>query len=677
MDELVKVSEHKLLQRLNLKFETLNPFQSKFFNNDNQENNIVLSAPTGAGKSLVMEIAAYRTKKAGKKVVVLEPMRSLAKEKYDDWTHDNHRFKKFGVSIMTGDFKLTPKKKEEVATSGIIIMTSEMLDSRSRRMNLEGNAWLKEVGLLIVDESHIIGMWNDKAEPLNERGHRLEAAIMRFTKLNPNSRVLLLSATLPNLPELGQWLTKLNNKVTDIIVSEYRPQPLEWHLESYPELSGYGGYHTNKNNMFAKAIEVLKENRNDMWLLFVHSKTDGRRLQELILNELELSVSFHSADLEKDERLEIEKAFRSKKSQIIIATSTLAYGMNLPARRVMILDDKRGLNKVHAYDIKQMGGRAGRPGIDPRGDVHWIVGSMSLNSSQHLLDNMPAAKSLMFDTDVFAFHIVAEIAEGGIKTREQVYEYYDRCLANLQGAKADQPWLDKLIKILIDVKAIKFGDDQTTINITNLGKIASWMYFSPFDIYNWYTNMYTLCESKRKDDAIFAWMWGSIRSHDMGYIPADCKDMVGDFQEELSKSEHNFPLRGGGAACAGLWMHIQGKEKDIPPSARPIVRGLIFDVERHMQAISLIDSMYGRWEKALGWKMLCTRIKYGCDWDCAKLCLLDGIGKVKAGKLIEAGIKSIQDMHEKEDEALAVLGQKAYDKAIGSEDDVMDEETIE
>lgn len=653
---------------LSYKFPVFNPFQSAFVPHHNLDENVVVSARTGAGKTVIAEMCInHSVSVQGKRAIFLAPMRSLVKEKFDDWSDENHSFSEFGVSMVSGDYRLTDARQKELDKNKIVLMTSEMLDSRTRRMHLEKNEWLLKTDVIVVDEAHIIGMLDEQEQPLEGRGHKLECALMRFTKLNPKCRIVLLSATLPNLPDIGRWITKLNGKHTEVIVSDYIPQPVDWHLEQYPEVTGWGTYHINKASMIRRAVEVLKQHPDDMWLIFTHSKKEGKQMQGVLSEQLGEQVEFHSADLDKEARIVLEKRFKGREATKLIATSTLAYGVNMPARRVMILDKNRGLSPVHTYDIKQMGGRAGRPGIDDRGDVHWIVGDKSARAAQFQIDNMPEAKSLMFDVDVFAFHIVAEVAGGSIRNREDVIEFYNRCLACHQGAVVTKEWLDKLVDSLVRHLAIKIGDDGE-FKITALGRIASNIYFSPFDIHGWWSNWKTLTDKKIKNDAALIWAWGAIRSNSMTYLPKDCIDALDDFRKELNQPEWN--MKGCEAAIVGLWKHIKGKPEDIPPSSIGPTRGLIADSERHEQAMKMIDQMYGHFEKAEGIKLLSIRIKYGCGWNQARLCTLSGIGKVRAEKLIKAGIKTVDQFVKETKKCIEILGAKIYNNAIPEDDNL-------
>lgn len=656
MNNLIPTSK---IPELKYKFEYLNPFQSEFYPLHKEHKNVVCAAQTGAGKSVIAEMAIYNSVvNNGKRAIFLAPMRALAQEKYDDWTVEGHPFNEYGVSILTGDYKLTAKKKEELDRNKIIVMTSEMLDSRSRRMKSEGNKWLYEVTTLIVDESHIIGMSGDE-DAIKARGHKLEAAIMRFTYYNKNSRIIMLSATLPNLPEIGQWLTKLNKLETITIVSNWRPQPLEWHLQIYPESTKWGSYFANQESMFQTGLDVISKNPEDMWLVFCHSKTVGRQFVSRLSQRFKTDIPFHCADLDKGDRIEIEQSFKNKNIKIMCATSTLAYGVNMPARRVLILGTKRGLNLVHPYDIRQMGGRAGRPGIDPRGDIHWIVGDGDMGFATKVITGIPEAKSQMFDIDVFAFHVVAEICEGDIKTRKDVYDYYTKCLACHQGAKVTEQWINKLVNTLIDMKSIKEEGDILTI--APLGKISSWMYFSPFDIFHWSENLRTVLDTRATGDWTIAWMIASTRSNAMSYIPKDIKNELYGLN-----AIRELPIRNCEAAILGIKLKLEGKDyKNIPSSCIPLVKNISFDIERIAQTLLLIDKMHLRKFAEKFIKKVAIRVSYGVGWEAADLCTLPRIGKSRANKLIASGIKSIADLKDNPKLGKKLLGESTYNTALG------------
>jgi hypothetical protein len=203
------------------------------------------------------------------------------------------------------------------------------------------------------------------------------------------------------------------------------------------------------------------------------------------------------------------------------------------------------------------------------------------------------------------------------------------------------------------------------LKATGLGRVASWLYFSPFDIWHWYNNLRIVVESKRLDDASIAWLWSCVRSNSMDYQPKDCQEGIRNFQNELSNLG---PCRNAETMALGIWLQLKGTEnKDFPSSCIAMTRNYIFDTERIAQALILIDKMYAKLDAEDFIKQCAIRISYGVDWDAAKLCMLPGIGKKRSENLISNGIKSREDLVQKEKVGRAVLGDKIYNKAIGLE----------
>ena len=126
-----------------------------------------------------------------KKIIYTSPLKSLSNEKFEDW---KKRFPDKTVVMLKGDTLHSvherDKQMKACMQADIIICTSELLDSCTRRGINEKTLWLSYVGLVIIDESHCIS--------LESRGHAIESGIMKFTKLNPKARILFLSATMPN-----------------------------------------------------------------------------------------------------------------------------------------------------------------------------------------------------------------------------------------------------------------------------------------------------------------------------------------------------------------------------------------------------------------------------------------------------------------------------------------------
>lgn len=347
-DSLVPTSSYKLLK---YPFSYFNRVQSTLLANNihRSDVNLVLGTATSSGKTVCAELCMARTLAKGGKVVYVSPLRALTQEKNDEWSEtfgDD-----YSIGIMTGDYQLTDARSDEINRADILCVTSEMLDSRTRKYGSERSAWIDDVRLVVVDESHIIG---------TERGHAVEAGLMRFTKLNPNARILFMSATMPNVEEFARWLTVLNGKPTEIINSPWRPTPLSWH---FPRFNETGNYARNRAAKIDEAIELLNDpaKQHEKFLLFVHDKATGNELLRRVRGE-GIKADFHNADAPKNIRHALEREFKDPQGnlRVLVATSTLAWGVNVPAQNAVIVGTTRGINPVEMADILQMAGRAGR-----------------------------------------------------------------------------------------------------------------------------------------------------------------------------------------------------------------------------------------------------------------------------------------------------------------------------
>lgn len=155
------------------------------------------------------------------------------------------------------------------------------------------------------------------------RGDKLEVALMKFTQIAPHARIVMLSATMPNVKEIAEWVSyDLTGRETYLINSDYRPCPLGIHWEEYEEAYGYEATEENKIDA---ALNIINDYPEDKFLIFVHTKKTGERVKAA-LKRAGIECEFHSADLEKNDRHKIEDKFRSGKLRAIVATSTLAWG---------------------------------------------------------------------------------------------------------------------------------------------------------------------------------------------------------------------------------------------------------------------------------------------------------------------------------------------------------------
>jgi replicative superfamily II helicase len=313
------------------KFEKFNPVQSRIMDFYNQDANCIIAAATSSGKTVIAEqFMADEIRRKGGKAMFLCPLRALAREKMNDWTNKNHHFSDLKISICTGDYRLTKERTKELAEANIIIMTSEMLNHRSRNFKSEKNNFLLDVQTLVVDEFHLL--------TVPGRGDHLETGMMKFTEINKTARIVLLSATMPNVDQIADWVSySLTKKRTVLLNSKYRPVPLTVHYESYDDESHrYDALEEEKIN---KALDIVEWYKNDKFLIFTHTKRTGEKMK-IALKEVGINAEFHNADLEGDKRAEVEDRFRNDPSlRIMIATSTVAWGCYAKETPVLMAND--------------------------------------------------------------------------------------------------------------------------------------------------------------------------------------------------------------------------------------------------------------------------------------------------------------------------------------------------
>ena len=316
--------------------------------------NLVVAIPTASGKSLIAYLAIMKqVLERGGKALYIVPLRALAAEKYNDLK----LFEKLGLKIAmsAGDLDSPDPQLDEF---DIIVATSEKADSLLRHQS----AWLHHITLVVADEVHLI---HDPG-----RGPTLEVTLTKFRKLNPNLQVIALSATIKNSKELADWLD------AEHVSSDWRPTPLK-----------EGIYLDGEIRFTDNTSRRVPCNKEPLWDIVADSIADGgqclvfvntRRSTETVAKrfaplmgkllagtELEdgdslvedqgeptsvgkrlracvrKGVAFHNAGLTNEQRRFVETKFKEGKIKCIVATPTLAAGINLPARRVVIRDVTR------------------------------------------------------------------------------------------------------------------------------------------------------------------------------------------------------------------------------------------------------------------------------------------------------------------------------------------------
>lgn len=597
----------------------------------------------------------------------------MTQEKYDDWTDVDHDFSRFNVEILTGDHKLTSSKVSSLKQAQLILMTSEMLDTRTRYINNDDNAWILDVGLIVVDESHLL---------TTNRGPALEVGLMRFAECNPSSRITLLSATMSNVDEIKQWIQCLNAKPTEVIATSWRPVELEEHY-----LRHIGAdIAQNRIDMAIAALKVLTcpfaslsvhvtspnpierhvaetrikgiKNHNTQkdafkTLVFVHTKAEGEKLCKQ-LKDMGIEALFHNADLDKTARLKLEKQFKKDNLNILVATSTLAWGINMPARNVIIMGNRRGPDEVADIDIKQMIGRAGRFGMYEKGDAFIICNKGYELSSEFKV------QSRLKDTNVLAFHLVAEVYGNKIKTVDDAQRWASRSLSHVQYNLSTK--MPAALKTLVDCRALNQKDG--IFNLTPQGKIARDLYLNPLDIAAWYNNFTTLAEaSSWTKYADLAWaLTNQISCLSMDFTPRDLESLAKSYTASCT-----FPINNRNRALGAIVFYklykAQGEYDSYTTTkldalTAPYMQLLSRDSGRIFGALKRLDKLEN-WHREKDLTTLHAKVIYGVGEHLLELVAIPGVGETIATQLYQAGIKTFEELVNNKDNLHKYIPRKA------------------
>lgn len=472
--------------------------------------NLVLASPTASGKTLVAEFCALKhILERNGKVVYLTPLRALASEKFEEFKKYTAMTKKSGrkirVGISTGDFDSTDPWLERF---DVIITTNEKADSLLRHRA----KWMDEISLVVADEVHLL---NEA-----ERGPTLEVVLARLMLTNPDVQILALSATINNVDEIAQWLK------AGYVTTEWRPVILKEGVLLHEEIQYRDGGARKIEKKTRDPILNLVLNTvrtGGQALVFASTRKNAAVLAKRIAGEIESVLSkpakrslehdanrilaagektrlgeslaelvkcgtaFHHAGLGGGHRKLIEDSFRQGRIKVLTATPTLAFGVNLPARTVVIQDYRRyeagyGYYPISVLEYKQMAGRAGRPKYDKTGEA--ILVAKTNDEADYLLESYILAKperiwSRLAVERIMRTHVLATVAADYAHTERGIYEFFGKTFYAFQyDINAIKGIVAKILKYLYDEDMIEvFGED---INATRFGKRVSELYVDPF-----------------------------------------------------------------------------------------------------------------------------------------------------------------------------------------------------
>ena len=654
--------------------------------------NLVLASPTASGKTLIAELCILKhvLERHGK-AIYLSPLRALASEKFKDFQRYSTIKKSGGdhirVGISTGDYD---GSDPWLGRYDVILSTNEKADSLLRHKA----PWMSELSLVVADEVHLLTE--------HSRGPTLEVVLTRLTEINPKIQVLALSATVRNAEEVGEWLH------AGSVTTEWRPVPLregiylEGQVQFREGASRIVAGQTNSPpldialdvvskggqalvfsetrrsavEMGRKAALAMKgqaqrpEQRSlDAISNRILSTGEKTRLSEALAGQVLTGAAFHHAGLSGIHRGIVEDSFREGRVKILAATPTLAAGVNLPARTVVISSYERyesgfGRYPISVLEYKQFCGRAGRPKYDKFGES--VLIARNHDEAEWLMENYVLAQpeklwSKLAVEKVLRPHVLSTIAAGYAHTEEGLYQFFARTFyAHQYGPRMIKTKIGDILRFLCKEEMVMMeGKDLTA---SRFGKRVSELYVDPesaviirdglynratkltdFSIIHLITKTPDLAPRPRPRGREFESLGLLATQHSEEFtfpIPEQFEDPVAydEFLGELKAAQ-----------VMEDWM--DEKTEDEILEARKVEPGdllrLVQGSEWLVTATQELAKLFGHKDLLAPLEMLKVRVAKGVMPELVKLVSLEGVGRVRARMLYRAGLKTVEDIKER------------------------------
>ena len=660
--------------------------------------NLVLSIPTAAGKSLVAYLAiVQRLRHDGGKALYIVPLRALAREKYEDLK----AFETLGlkVGLSTGDLD---ESDVRLSKYDIVVCTSEKADSLLRH----GLHWLDKIKVLVIDEVHLIH------DPT--RGPTLEVIIAQIKALNPATQLIALSATIKNAVELADWLGG------KLIESNWRPVILREGVFFHNVIT-FNDSSTKKIAGNAKpALELLVEDSlkdGGQILIFVnnrkstvslatrlscivddflseaekkdlkklvtsirHSQTEIVSVEQPLVKNIEKGVAFHHAGLENSQRRLIEQGFKDRRIKCIVATPTLAAGVNVPARRVIIrdlwrYDENFGMTPIPILEYKQQAGRAGRP----RYDTVWEAITIAKDShhrdqifDNYILGDTEPIYSKLGSQSSLRMHLLAAIATQFVHDVKDMYRFIESTFFAYQTDEFTiKKEVDEAVEFLLSNQLIE--QINSGYGATLFGSRTSSLYIDPLSAIQL---KIALERSVDRETTSLSFLHAVCSTPDIRSLYLRGTDSW--VEEKVEHVQHSLlldvPMKSGDeyewflsdlktAFLLEDW--ISEKPYDALVMKYNIWPGDVHTIvdmaEWLLHATREFARMYN-FSCVSDINNILLRVQHGCKEELLNLISLQGIGRVRARALYQQGFKSVNELRNVPVERLAKI--KTIGKAV-------------
>lgn len=665
--------------------------------------NFVIAVPTASGKTLISMFAFFHHLKKRRKIVYLVPLVSLANEKYDEF---REYFDRYRVALSVGDYDSADPYLENY---DIIVCTVEKFDSLIRHKA----HWMNDIGLVVIDEVHMI---NDPS-----RGPTLEIVLTRVKEMFKNVQIIALSATIANVDELAEWLN------AEYVISDFRPVRLvegvllddiikfsdgkeisiKQGITPEEKITRFVLGKKKKQILFfvstRKKTERLANKLADVVEKYIDEKerSELAKISNEIISVLESptdqceklaelvkrGIAFHHSGLLYKQRKIIEENFRKGLIKVIVATTGLAYGVNLPSYCVVIRDLKRYYPGIGTYYIPvleyiQMVGRAGRPKYDKEGIA------LTIAKNEEIMDEIltrfihgepEELKSKLGNELVLRSQTLAFISIERQVRKERLNEFFSRTFFAFQYGDVSEI-LDRIHQIIDKLNGWKFVEVKNDLlKITVLGKRVSELYLDPKSA-NLLINGISKYSKERNKYDEFSLLSLIANTSEMrflarvgnrefdkiiSFIISNENKFLFDVPSEWDLEFEYFIPSVKIAKILYDWINelpendIVKKYNITPGDLRSIVEIAdwmlysLAELARLSKAMNIISNI----------NKLRTRVRYGVKEELLKFVRLEGIGRVRARKLFMHGIRTIDQLRKIPSATLSfILGPKIAKK---------------
>jgi len=666
---------------------------------------LVVAAPTASGKTLVAELAMLRAVLSrGGRVLYVVPLRALAGEKYED-LRGKYATLGIKVGLATGDYDRVDGR---LADHDLLVLTNEKADSLLRHRA----SWLLDgLSLVVLDEVHLL------ADPY--RGPTLEVLVAALRHVRPDLQLLALSATIRNAEELAEWLS------ARAVVSDFRPVPLKSGVYLAGELLLSDGTRRKVAGelgpVFDLVLDVIQE--GGQALVFVSTRRSAQALARKLARPVakllpqgetkelsalaqriekaldeptpicrELSacvragVAFHHAGLHHVQRRAVEGAFRRRLLRVLCTTTTLAAGVNLPARRVIIRDVRRyqasyGAAYIPTLEFHQMAGRAGRPGLDPYGEAVLVAKDEEEREElliRYVLAPPERITSQLASSGAFPAHVLGAIVAGYARSLQGLREFFSQTLlAHQFGVERLEGAVGESLAFLVQEGMVRQW--QGLLLPTPFGELVARLYIHPA---SGVILRDGLAATQGSVPSELALLHLAAHTPDMERLRLRRADLE-ELPRVAQREEFLVPVPGPGergyreflaelktALALKAWI-CEAPERELhrrfglgPGDTyrlREAAEWLLYAAER-------ISELFGLPAGHL--PVLRTRMRYGVREELLELVRLKGVGRVRARALYDAGFTTLAEVAASSEKALTrvphlgpALAQRIHEQA--------------